>query len=117
MLRKGRIVIAISAQEERPAGVDLASSDPHRVAPPGQPLDRQDHDQDEDHQDDGQGRCEADLALEEGQDVDLDARHRRGVARPAAGRDVHDVEGGQGGDHRDRDAHPDLVPEARHGDR
>ena len=54
-----------------------------------------------------------DLALEERQDVDLDARDRGGVAGTPAGRHVHDVEGRKGGDDRDRDAHADLVAEAR----
>ena len=117
MLRNGRIVIAIRASQEDPAGVDLASGDPHRSPPAREPLDGQDHDQDEDHQDDRQGRGQADLPLEERQDVDLDAGDGRGVARSAAGRDVDDVERRQGGDHGDRDADADLVPQARHRDR
>ena len=102
--------------QERPAGVDLPSGDPHRALPARDALDRQDHDQDEHHQDDRQRRGQADLPLEERQDVDLDAGDGRGVAGSAAGRDVDDVERRQGGDHRDRDAHADLVSQARHRD-
>ena len=68
-------------------------------------------------EDDGERRCQADLPLEEREDVDLDARDRRRVARAAAGRDVHDVERGERGDDGDRDADADLVAEAGHGDR
>ena len=102
--------------EERPAGVELPASDSHCPLPRREALDREDHDQHQDDQDDRQGRSEADLPLEEGEDVDLDARDRCRVARSAAGRDVDDVERGQGGDHGDGDADADLVAQARHRD-
>ena len=49
-------------------------------------------------EDDSEGRREADLALEEREDVDLDPGNGRRVARSAAGRDIHDVERGERGD-------------------
>ena len=67
MLTNGRSVTAIRTQQQRPAGVELASGDPHRSLPSGQPLDRQDDDQDEHHQHDRERRGQADLALEEGE--------------------------------------------------
>ncbi len=108
--------MAHQRDEERPAGVELAAGDPHRSLPRVSRWIGRITMQDEDDEDDGQGGGEADLALEEGEDVDLDAGHGGGVARTAAGRHVHDVERRERGDHRDRDAHADLVPQARHGD-
>ena len=59
-------------EQQRPAGIELATRDPHRAPSRRQALDGQDDEQDEDHEDDRERGCEADLPLEEGQDVDLD---------------------------------------------
>ena len=56
-------------------------------------------------------------SLGERKDVDLDPGDRRRVAGSAGRRDVDDVERGERGDHRDGEAHADLVPEKRDGDR
>ena len=71
MLRNGRIVIAISAtRSAQPAKTSRRATLTARS--PRDPLDGQDHDQDEDDQDDSQRGRQADLPLEEREDVDLD---------------------------------------------
>ena len=104
-------------QEQGPACPELAASNLHCVTLPVQPLDREDDHDDQDHEHDGQSRRQAHRSLGERKDVDLDPGDRRRVARPAGRRDVDDVKRGERGDHRDGQAHADLVSEKRDGDR
>jgi len=86
------------------------------VLSPVQPLDREDDHIDQEHKNDSQRRSRAHLSRGERKHVDLGPGDRRRVARPAAGRDVDDVKCGEGGDHRDGQAHADLLLEKRDGD-
>ena len=117
MLRNGRIGDRHQRQQQRPAGVELAAATLIAALPRVRRWIGRMTSRTRTMRTTAERGGEADLALEEGEDVDLDARDRGRVARSAARRDVDDVEGGEGGDHRDGEADADLVAQARQRDR
>jgi hypothetical protein len=76
---------------------------------PREPLDGGDGNQDQHHEDNGEGRGEADLPVRESEAVNFQARDGRGDARPAFGGDIDDVEAGQRRDDGDGDADADFL--------
>src|SRR5207244_12773967 len=60
-----------------------------------------------------EGGSKTGLALDEGEDVELEPRDRGRVTRSASGRDVHDVEGCERCNHRNGETDRDLIAEHR----
>ena len=117
MLMKGRIVNRHQRHEERPACPEFAASNLHRLLSRlrrwiGR-MTTTTRIMSMTARADARPIC----SLGERKDVDLDPGDRRRVAGSAGRRDVDDVERGERGDHRDGQAHADLVSEKRDGDR